>query len=168
MILVCGNNENGRSMQLILWRHADAEDNASSDFARNLTLKGRKQAAHMSAWLHSQLQGDIKRWCLLASPANRAQQTAAALGLPIITMEELGVNTSPTAMLAAASWPTNSQNVILVGHQPTIGMVVAKLINGSDGYMSVKKAAMWWFELNAANGKTQVQLKTMATPDTVL
>lgn len=122
----------------------------------------------MSAWLHSQLQGDIKDWCLLASPANRAQQTAAALGLPIITMEELAVNTAPAAVLAAASWPTNSKNVIVVGHQPTIGMVAAKLINGSDGYMSVKKAAMWWFELHTANGKKQVQLKTMATPDTVL
>ncbi len=155
-------------MQLILWRHADAEDDAPSDSARNLTLKGRKQAAHMSAWLHSQLQGGINEWCLLASPANRAQQTAAALGLPVITIDELGVNASPTSVMAAASWPTNSQNVIVVGHQPTLGMVAAKLINGSDGYVSVKKGAMWWFELRSTNGKKQVALKTMATPDTVL
>ena len=33
-------------MDLILWRHADAEDGAD-DLARQLTAKGRKQAARV-------------------------------------------------------------------------------------------------------------------------
>ena len=31
-------------MNLILWRHAEAEDIAASDLARQLTARGRKQA----------------------------------------------------------------------------------------------------------------------------
>ena len=37
-------------MDLILWRHADAED-GSPDLRRALTRKGEKQAEHMAAWL---------------------------------------------------------------------------------------------------------------------
>lgn len=158
-------------MQLILWRHAEAEDNAVSDMARNLTLKGKKQAAHMSAWLHSQLRDDIVDWQLVVSPANRAQQTAAALGLPITTIDEIAPDAPAEAILTAALWPSNTRNVIIVGHQPTLGKVAARLINGTDGYVSVKKGAMWWFEvgeMNLRDGRSVTKLKAMATPDTVL
>ncbi len=155
-------------MQLILWRHAEAEDNAPSDMARDLTHKGKKQAAHMSAWLHSQLQGKINDWQVLSSPANRARQTAAALGMPVAIVNEIGVDCAASAILAAAGWPDNPTNVIVVGHQPTLGMVAARLINGGDGYISVKKGAMWWFVVTQRDGIQQTQLKTMATPDMVL
>ena len=38
-------------MELILWRHAEAED-AEPDLTRNLTSKGNRQAALMARWLH--------------------------------------------------------------------------------------------------------------------
>lgn len=155
-------------MQLILWRHAEAEENAPTDASRNLTQKGKKQAAHMSAWLHSQLQDKINDWQVIASPANRTVQTAAALGLAVATVDEIGVNAPPSAVLAAASWPANPRNVVIVGHQPTLGMAAARLINGHDGYISIKKGAMWWFEVRERDGKMQTLLKTMATPDMVL
>ena len=155
-------------MQLVLWRHAEAEDEAASDMVRNLTPKGKKQAAHMSAWLHSQLQDEIVDWQVIASPANRAQQTAAALGLPILTINSIAPDAPSSAIVAAANWPVNARNVIIVGHQPTLGMVAAQLINGIDGYVSVKKGAMWWFEIRTRDGETHTLLKAMATPDTVL
>ncbi|MEI6737505.1 MAG: histidine phosphatase family protein [Pseudomonadota bacterium] len=155
-------------MQLILWRHAEAEDDAPSDLVRNLTPKGKKQAAHMSAWLHSQLQDEIVDWLIVSSPANRAQQTAAALGLPIVTFDSVAPDAPSTAVIAAADWPKSRRNVIVVGHQPTLGMVAARLINGVDGYVSIKKGAMWWFEGREREGKMQTILKSMATPDTVL
>lgn len=155
-------------MQLILWRHAEAEDEAANDMARNLTHKGKKQAAHMSAWLHSQLQDEIVNWHVIASPANRAQQTANALGLPITTIDVIAPDAEMSAIITAANWPGNKRNVIIVGHQPTLGMVAAMLINGLDGYVSVKKGAMWWFETRTRDGQTHTLLKAMATPDTVL
>ena len=57
-------------MDLILWRHADAEDVGSQgDAARNLTKKGRKQAERIAEWLRPRLEGD---WRILCSPAARA------------------------------------------------------------------------------------------------
>ena len=156
------------TMQLILWRHAEAEDNAASDMVRNLTPKGKKQAAHMSAWLHAQLQDDIVNWRVVASSANRAQQTAAALGLVTEVDPSIVPDVPAQAVLNAAHWPHGKRNVIIVGHQPTLGQAIARLVNGTDGYVSVKKGAMWWFEVRQRDGRTETRLRAMATPDTIL
>jgi phosphohistidine phosphatase len=63
-------------MDLILWRHADAE-NGAPDLARALTAKGRSQAARVAQWLHQHLPPGFE---VIASPAVRAQQTAETLG----------------------------------------------------------------------------------------
>jgi len=54
-------------MELILWRHADAEEGAD-DLARRLTKKGEADAAAMAKWLRAQLPGDFT---LVSSPAVR-------------------------------------------------------------------------------------------------
>ena len=41
-------------MDLLLWRHAEAEDGAD-DYSRPLTERGRKQAASVAAWLAQHL-----------------------------------------------------------------------------------------------------------------
>ena len=58
-------------MDLILWRHADAEDGVP-DTSRKLTAKGEKQAQLMGQWLKANLPDKFR---LLASPPKRAQQT---------------------------------------------------------------------------------------------
>src|SRR5205085_11789426 len=64
-----------RPMDLILWRHAEAEDEArGGDLARALTLRGRAQAERMAAWLGPRLPGKTR---IVASPARRCQETAA-------------------------------------------------------------------------------------------
>jgi phosphohistidine phosphatase len=45
-------------MELILWRHADAEPGVD-DLERKLTAKGRKQAARVGGWLQCALAGEI-------------------------------------------------------------------------------------------------------------
>src|SRR4051812_3927613 len=66
------------AMQLILWRHADAEDpGPRGDLARELTRKGREQAQAMADWLRPRLSGE---WRVLCSPAARAIQTVTPLG----------------------------------------------------------------------------------------
>ena len=49
-------------MDLILWRHAEAEEAADGmdDTARALTPKGEKQAARMAAWLDRQLPEGLR------------------------------------------------------------------------------------------------------------
>src|ERR1700740_1776086 len=98
-------------MELILWRHADAEDGAD-DMARRLTAKGEQQAAAMAKWLRSHLPS---AFTIVASPAVRAQQTAAALGAKVITEQTLAPGASPAAIVKAAQ--KHSGVVVIVGHQ---------------------------------------------------
>src|SRR4051812_50073849 len=88
-------------MELILWRHADAEDGAD-DMARRLTAQGDRQAAAMAAWLRGHLPGS---YTLLASPAVRAQQTAAALGAPVATQRPPAPGAPPPALPPAGRRP---------------------------------------------------------------
>ena len=62
------------SMELILWRHADAEDGVP-DEARRLTAKGRKQAEKMAAWLTARLPADCR---VMVSPATRRARSRAS------------------------------------------------------------------------------------------
>lgn len=65
-------------MDLILWRHADAEHDQVDGLDRKLTPRGHKQAKVMASWLDTRLPGNCR---VMASPAVRAQQTVRALGL---------------------------------------------------------------------------------------
>jgi phosphohistidine phosphatase len=157
-------------MDLILWRHAEAEDIAASDLARRLTPRGERHAARMARWLDSKLGNTTERagrWRVLASPAVRAQQTAAALGMPVETVNSIAPDAPADAVLRAAAWPHNASNIILVGHQPTLGLVAGRLINGVEAYVPVKKGAIWWFRFSEKDGEGKTALVTMVTPDTV-
>src|SRR3954464_13700861 len=103
-------------MDLILWRHAEAEDGAP-DLARALTSKGRKQAAHVAQWLQQRLPGKYE---LIASPAVRAQQTAEALGEKIKTVERLAPGAGVNDILDAAGWPDHKDLLVVPGRQPAL------------------------------------------------
>jgi phosphohistidine phosphatase len=129
-------------MELILWRHADAEDRVP-DEARALTAKGDKQARRMAAWLKERLPKDV---LILASPAKRAQQTAEALSSRFKTCREIGTAAGPQSVLDAAGWPDGEATVVVVGHQPTLGQAAALALTGKPGEWSLKKGALWWIE----------------------
>ena len=155
-------------MQLILWRHAESEEDAVSDLARALTPKGLQQATRMATWFMTQAGSDLTRWKIMVSPAVRAQQTAAALstesGIKPATAESIAPEATPDAILQAAGWPDSADNVIVVGHQPTLGLVIARLLSSGDKYVAVKKGAMWWFETHARDNAYQTTLRVMTTP----
>ncbi|RYE90183.1 MAG: histidine phosphatase family protein, partial [Oxalobacteraceae bacterium] len=99
-------------MELILWRHAEAEDGAD-DMARVLTPKGRRQAARMAQWLTAQLDGPVQ---VIASPALRTRATADALDMPYAIDWRIAPDASADQLLAASGWPDGHGIVILVGH----------------------------------------------------
>ncbi len=87
-------------MDLILWRHAEAEESPAdaqggNDLERSLTPRGEKQAARMAAWLDRQLP---ERARILVSPARRCEQTALALGRKYKIRAELGPDAPPSAI----------------------------------------------------------------------
>jgi phosphohistidine phosphatase len=137
-------------MDLILWRHAEAED-GGPDAARKLTKHGREQARRVAAWLQPRLP---KRCEILVSPAQRAQETASALGLRFATAAEVGTSAVAADLIAAVNWPHGSGTVLVVGHQPTLGRVAATLMTGTESDWHFAKGSVWW--LRHADGGTRL------------
>jgi phosphohistidine phosphatase len=147
-------------MELILWRHAEAEPGVD-DLERKLTTKGRKQAARVAGWLNARLPS---RFTLYSSPAKRALQTAKALDAPLETSELLAPERPAADVLRAVNWPNQDQLVIVVGHQPTLGRVVARLL-GNEADLSIQKGALWWIEARDKGGKSGVRVRAVVSPD---
>ncbi|HUL92619.1 MAG TPA: histidine phosphatase family protein [Burkholderiales bacterium] len=137
-------------MDLILWRHAEAED-GSPDSARKLTKHGRDQARRIAAWLKPRLP---KRCEVLVSPAARAQETASALGVRFETSAAVGTNANASEIIAVIDWPARPKAVLIVGHQPTLGRVAAALLSGGEADWHVAKGAVWW--LRHVDGETRL------------
>ena len=148
-------------MDLILWRHADAED-GSPDSARKLTAKGHKQAEEMAQWLKPRLHKDTR---ILVSPAVRAQQTARALTDEFKTVQEIAPGASYPAILEAAGWPSHKGAVLVVGHQPALGQAAAWLISGDAAEWNIKKAAIWWLTYRDREDQGQVVLRAVISPE---
>ena len=150
-------------MDLILWRHAEAVD-GQPDLARKLTPKGVKQAKALAQWLSSRLPEQTR---IIVSPAKRTQQTAAALTDKFKIDRQLAPGAPPTAVLAAAGWPGHRGAVVVVGHQPTLGMAAALLIAGEPMPWSIKKGAIWWLSHRVRDGHPQVVLRAVMSPDLI-
>ncbi|HVJ73730.1 MAG TPA: phosphohistidine phosphatase SixA [Casimicrobiaceae bacterium] len=150
-------------MDLILWRHAEAEP-GDPDLGRRLTSKGLKQAERMAAWLEPRLPDTTR---ILVSPAARSQQTALALGRKFKVVDEIGPGASAAAVLAAAGWPDGRETVLVVGHQPTLGEVAATLLTGDAAGWSLRKGAVWWLSNRNRDGDSAVVLKLAIGPDLV-
>jgi phosphohistidine phosphatase len=148
-------------MELILWRHAEAEDGIGKpDDERDLTKKGVKQAERMAQWLRPRLEGD---WRVLVGPSNRTQQTVAPLGLPFETTREVGTGADSRRVLLAVGWP-DAERVLVVGHQPTLGQVAAEILGGR-GDVAFRKGAVWWFATRTRAGEEGTVLKAVMNPD---
>jgi phosphohistidine phosphatase len=151
-------------MDLILWRHAEAEDAGAGtpDARRRLTARGDKQAHDMAKWLKPRLP---KRTNILVSPAVRTQQTAHVLALPFEVEPKIDVGADAADLIAAANWPEQSGAVLLVGHQPALGRLAALLLAGSEADWSVKKGAVWWLSKRSREGRDQTILRAVMNPE---
>ncbi len=147
-------------MDLILWRHAEAEDGVP-DIARKLTSKGKKQAEKVAQWLKERIELPVR---VVVSPAVRTQQTASAFTDTFETSSEVGLSTSVKRVLQAAGYPQAQGTVIVVGHQPTLGQVAAVLLTGETPEWDVKKGAIWWFEVEDNGGEPYVSLRAVIAP----
>ena len=143
-------------MDLILWRHAEAED-GKPDLARRLTPKGRQQAARVAAWLRRVLPRQVQ---LIASPAARAQETAQALGVSIETSPLIAPGAAVASILRAADWPAAQGTVVVVGHQPDFGRAASFLVGGVEREWHIDKGALWWLE-----SAHPVLVKAVTSPD---
>jgi len=147
-------------MELILWRHAEAEDGID-DLARALTPKGWHQAEQMAQWIKGQMPGDVR---IVASPAVRTRETADALDLPYEIDHQIAPSASADQLLAASGWQDGHGLVILVGHNPAISVLAARLAGAEDGAVSLRRAAAWWYTCNTDGAQRRFTLKAVMTP----
>jgi phosphohistidine phosphatase len=135
----------GRELYLI--RHGLAEERGPAwpdDTRRPLTDRGmsrlRREARAMSA---AGIVFDV----VLTSPLIRTRQTAEILAggfsprPPIVIVEALAPDGSPSAVLAALDQQSRRQRLALVGHEPGIGELAARLI-GARRPIPFKKGAV--------------------------
>lgn len=160
-------------MDLIIWRHAEAHDHPDPllgrpgdpmDLARRLTPRGEKQAARMAAWLDRQLPESTR---VFVSPAQRTDQTVQALGRRFRHRDELLPGSDAMPLLDLAQWPQARTPVLLVGHQPTCGQLIAHLLGLAAQECPVKKGAVWWLRYRERDGKPQAVVVTVQTPEMV-
>ncbi len=150
-------------MDLILWRHAQAED-GDPDLARALTSRGEKDAALVGGWLRKRLPEGTPT--VLCSPAKRTRQTADALGLDYRVIDALAPGATAQAAIAASGWPDRAEGtVIVVGHNPWIGDAVARLVSGAAGPWPMRKGGFWWLSWRPGAGDGQVLVKAAMSPE---
>jgi phosphohistidine phosphatase len=151
-------------MDLILWRHADAED-GSNDLARALTPKGVKQAKKMAAWLREQLK-DVSEYRLIASEAVRSQSTAQHLRADFEINPKINPGCHNARYLEVSHWPRDiGKVVVMVGHQPNLGEVAALLVTGKELDWDTRKGGIWWIQRRVDEGRVKYVLKAALSPD---
>ena len=152
------------TMDLIFWRHAEAEEprGDQADVDRALTPRGEQQAARMGAWLDRHLPANT---LVLCSPALRCQQTALRLGRSFVLSEALAPGRQPADLLRAAQWPHAKQPVMVVGHQPVLGQALAQLLRMQDGECAVLKGAAWWLRRKDQAGGPQTLVWAVRSPE---
>jgi phosphohistidine phosphatase len=146
-------------MDVILWRHAEAED-GGPDESRHLTRKGKDQAARVGRWLRDR----VPSYRLLSSPAARAVETAEGLDPVPELLPELYAGASVLDVLEGAGWPRAERTVILVGHQPLLGEIAAYLMTRRTECWPVKKGAIWWFRCEETGHGVQTELLASVSP----
>ena len=147
--------------ELVLWRHAEAAD-TEPDFDRELTRRGRRQAAKVARWLGKRLPADAR---ILVSPAARAQQTALALTDEFETDERLSVGADAPSVLAALDYPPLARVTVVVGHQPTLGLVASYLLLGAPVDWAIGKGGLVWLRKRADDDR--VRLRAALSPSLV-
>ncbi len=162
-------------MDLILWRHAEAEELAEGvdDPARGLTHKGERHARRVADWLNQVLPHSAK---VLVSPALRARQTADALERKYKLVDALAPEGTVEGLLAAVRWPDAREPVLVVGHQPTLGLAAAYLMtgarlagHGADDLLpwSIRKGGVWWLRHRPREDRGEVVLVAVRSPELV-
>lgn len=148
-----------RHMDILLWRHAEAEDKleGQDDMARRLTSRGLKQAKRVGRWLKGHCPKDVR---ILVSPAQRTLQTAEALELEFEICPQLAPTATASELMAAAGWPGAGGAVLLVGHQPNLGRLASTLLVGTELDLEIKKGAVWWFTRDRRGGEGETVLRT--------
>jgi phosphohistidine phosphatase len=125
-------------MQIALLRHAIAAPHASSDYERALTREGVRQLEQV---LDHLVSTPWRPGCILYSPYLRTTQTALAAharmpGIDAWSIDELALGSIDAILHVIARF----RDPLLVGHEPTLGNLCARLVGAPAGSMPIERA----------------------------
>jgi phosphohistidine phosphatase len=134
-------------MKVFILRHGQAEAQITTDQARQLTSKGRSDAAAILKARVANLNSVAQIW---ASPLVRAQQTAeiAAVHFPQLNIQTTNLlvpEASPQALidwLGAIESADIHQSILLVSHQPLVGTLVNRLCGKPEDYFPMGTSSL--------------------------
>ena len=157
------------TLELYLVRHAIAADRGSDypdDSKRPLTSDGaakfRKEAKALAAL-------DIELDVVISSPLVRAKQTAEILAQALSTKPSVVMSDSlapagtPAAVFQELAKHMRKGRIALVGHEPNIGELAARLIN-SRTPLEFKKGAICRIDFEVFPPKGSGQLQWFVPP----
>jgi phosphohistidine phosphatase len=157
------------TLELYLVRHAIAADRGADypdDSKRPLTTAGisrfRKEAKALSAL-------DVEIELIISSPLTRAKQTAEILAQalparPSVTLSDsLAPAGTPASVFQELAKHMRKGKIALVGHEPNIGELAARLI-GSRTPIEFKKGAICRIDFEVFPPKGSGQLRWLVTP----
>ena len=149
-------------MDLLLWRHAQAHD-SEPDILRSLTHHGHRQAKKVALWLQQHYKEPLY---IIVSPTTRTKETANAYSDTYAVLPAVGPDADPQDILSASGWPDGKKSCLIVGHQPTLGQVAARLLGSRHKHLSFHKGCLWWFRSSAETGdQHKTELVTVISPE---
>ncbi len=151
-------------MDLVIWRHAEAVDlqEGCDDLDRALTARGYKQAIRMAEWLDRQLPESSR---IFASPAKRCEDTVGRLDRKYKLHNDLLPESNADAILTSLQWPSAKGTVLIVGHQPMLGKIVAQALGLEGTECPIRKGSVWWLRSREREGQRQTVLVAVQSAD---
>ncbi len=155
---------------IMLLRHAKSshDDSSLKDFDRPLAKRGRKDAPRMGTFIR---QVDALPGHVESSPAKRARQTtellieSAEIPSSIITWNEnLYYGGARDYLAAIHNAPEDTDDILLVGHNPLMEETVSLLCNGEGSYtvrmptaalVCIEHPAIEWKQVKAGTARFQ-------------
>jgi phosphohistidine phosphatase len=157
-------------LELYLVRHAIAAERGPKypdDRLRPLTPAGTKRFAESVPGL---VEMDVVLDVVLTSPLVRARETAMVLAAalkpkpPIVEIEALAPGGRPQAIVEAIkAHAKRARRMALVGHEPDLGELAARLL-GARGGVEFKKGAVCLIDVDGATPGGPGTLRWMLTP----
>lgn len=137
-------------MTIFILRHGQAEAQITTDDVRRLTDKGRTDTDKVVQARVADMASVSAIW---ASPLVRAQQTAtiAANYFPQLTIQTTDLLIPEANPLALMEWletinaeqlQAANKSILLVSHQPLVGLLVNKLCNKPNDYYPIGTSSL--------------------------
>jgi phosphohistidine phosphatase len=132
-------------MLLTFVRHAEAEDEVTTDFARQLTPKGLEQADKVGKFC---VRYGMVPEVIVTSPVVRAEQTARLIskrldGREVVVERWLACGMSPEDCFEGLAAYAKFAHVMVVGHEPDFSAAIAACVGLPDSdRLVVRKASL--------------------------